>query len=453
MPTLRVVRSSGLVTIVAASIALSGCGGGAGVDVSAGGSSDTSPTEAVAPTVTTTPDTPSLATDEAVQALPRPSRGGPRDEDLASVCTGPLPDGPRVEVAFEGTVVAVDEAEPRWVTFSVSRWWTNDLGIRRGLFAPGWDGAVGSSFLVAGTRYDAGDLNTGTLIPCGTRPYTDAELRTALDDEYGGSVTAGQDTPERPADPSLLAAIDEARGRWETAEPTSWTADITLETRAGEQSMCGNHTVRVVMQDGDLAQAVSRASGCEVDLADVPTVDDLFDELRRVAGAVDSGVDPDELFDPTYGFPLAVGAEDRSVGVHLGVRDFRPLALPLATDASEGLAEALARWLAAGIDDYTWVVELRCFCPAEGPVEISVVDGKVVGVEGEPRAEPSFGAITVLELFDRIAEALTSGEATVSYDPNLGYPLTADLDPVLNGIDDESSYIVISLTPTGAPSA
>lgn len=377
-----------------------------------------------------------------IEGLPRPP-----DHAFADTVAEACPGSVRVESAFAGRIVAVEEGGPApWVTFQVEAWFTDDLGTRVGLWAPEWDGQVGQRWLVAATRYQSGPLPSGDVITCESQPWTDP-AQAAWETEWDGSVPPDSDTPESPADPQVLARLDAAEQRWQDAAPSDWTATITLIHGDSNEPECGHGPVRVVSRDGAVVEAIDLARDCAVPPAGAPTIDTLFDHARRVTGALQGDLHLDE----EYGFVRHMDAHDRAVQISLGVTDFLPRALPLADDSGQALADARQRWEQAGIEDYRMVVDVQCFCPFSGPATVEVADGELVSVDPpDGAAEQDYGslALTVDAIFDHIASTQTEGDVDVAYDPALGYPVSADLDPMPNAIDDEIAYRILELDPT-----
>ena len=384
----------------------------------------------------------SSSTSAAGPGLPRPA-----NDAFAATVTTACPDDVDIETALAGTITAVDDTGPApWITVDADRWFTDDLGTTIGLWAPGWDGRVGQDWLLAATRYQSGTMPSGDVIPCHSEPRTDESFVT-WEQRWDGSVPAGADTPEQPADPQVLARLDQAQERWQATAPASWTATITRTSGNELASDCGDGPIRVVVDDGTVLQAVDLRSDCDLLPADAPTINELFAQAREVAGALDGTIE----FDDTYGFIRSMYAHDRAVEVSLGVTDFLPRALLLADDEPQMLADARARWEAAGFDDYRMVIEIQCFCAFTGPVAVDVRDGQPTNITptDDARGDAAHlgSELTVTAIFDSIAAAQSEGDVDVAFDPDLGYPIFAALDPMLNAIDDETTYRILELAP------
>lgn len=372
--------------------------------------------------------------------LPRPSE---LETDLGRQPSGPV--GQDIETAFVGRVVAIDEGGSRpWVTFAVERWFTDDLGDRIGLWARGFDGAVGQDWLVASTRFD--DV-TGDVLPGESVPLDEAAL-VSWEDRYGGSVTPGADTPERPEDLDVVAAVEAGRDTWSRAQPPAWTATIMRWERGQVYGECGSGRVRTVVEDGEVVEAFDLDAECDV--TDPLTMPEVFDLAEQWSGAAEEP----PTFDEHYGWVETLWAHDRSIEASISVTNFVPAAHPIARDPQDqSLADARTRWEAADIDDYQMVVELICFCGFVGPFDVEVEGGEMVAMKpGDPDAgaeDYRGNDLTVDAIFDQIVEANESGEVDVSYDPDLGYPTWAFLDYLINAVDDEMEFVVTSLEPTG----
>jgi hypothetical protein len=120
--------------------------------------------------------------------------------------------------------------------------------------------------------------------------------------------------------------------------------------------------------------------------------------------------------------------------------------------SKEDASAARQKWDRQGIDDYRYVYSALCYCPRQGPVQVTVHDGQITSVES---ADPAAGivsgdeqlvVVTVDELFDRIEEAEETGTFTdVEYHPQLGYPTSAEIGTTAN--DAGVRYVISDLVP------
>ena len=104
---------------------------------------------------------------------------------------------------------------------------------------------------------------------------------------------------------------------------------------------------------------------------------------------------------------------------------------------------AYARWRAEGSPNYTIRFTRSCYCPALGPITITVRDRKVVR---PPGLEFAAGLQSVDDLFTLILSG-RADRVKVSYDPVYGYPRSIDADMIINAIDDEVSYRLSDYRP------
>lgn len=108
------------------------------------------------------------------------------------------------------------------------------------------------------------------------------------------------------------------------------------------------------------------------------------------------------------------------------------------------LADAMAVWEAAGIDDYDMRYRAVCFCP-EIVVAIEVRDGAVVKrtLEGAETTEVIDG---VGDLFAQIEKALDAGAhaVEVAYDPTYGLPTRVFIDEMARVADEEHGVEVLA---------
>lgn len=375
------------------------------------------------------------------------------------------------ETAFVGTVTDVEvrvnegrqfELEERgleataaewpWVTFEVESWFTNDYGKRFSMWAPEFEGTVGERWQIAGALY-AVDEQSGEVFPCVSVPQSESEL-SAWEERFGGSIVAGSNTPENPGDPAVLAEIDAKRVLWENNRPKSYTAILTVFDDRQPQDSCGeSSSVRVVVEDGEMVEAVDLRRLCRVsDLDDVYTVEDVFSVATDTAGAVEGDI----LYDQDYGFITGFYAHDRSVEVSASVRLIAATAAPASLGTEESLAaieDALMRWNAAGIDSYTMTLDVECFCTTFGSYEVTVANGAVDTIrrlddQNEP-PEPDPFDFTVEGLLGSITSwSGVEPDSVVAGFHELGYPVDIHIDAITNAVDDELTLFVRHLEPT-----
>jgi hypothetical protein len=376
-----------------------------------------------------------------------------------------------VETAFVGTVTDIEvrvnegrhfELEERgldvaaaewpWVTFHVRSWFTNDYGTQFSMWAPGFEGAVGETWQIAGALYWVVE-QSGEVFSCLSVPESEADL-SAWEERFGGSIVAGTGTPETPADPAVLAKIDANRQLWESNRPKSYTAIVTVFTDRPPRDACGESTsVRLVVENGDLIEAVDLRRLCRVsDLDVVYTVEDVFSVATEAAGAVEGEI----IYDEDYGFISGFSAFDRSIEVNASVNLLTETAAPasLGTEASLTAADnALRRWDTADIDSYTMTLDVECFCTIGGSFEVTVFNGTVETIRtlddlnGPPQSD-SFD-LTVEGLLGSLTSwSGNTPDSAITGFHELGYPVDIHIDAITNAIDDELTLFVRHLEPS-----
>ena len=111
-------------------------------------------------------------------------------------------------------------------------------------------------------------------------------------------------------------------------------------------------------------------------------------------------------------------------------------------------------WEANRSGDYTFEYSPVCFCPRmfNQPVEVEVGNGVVESVtyvdSGESPGTNGFPPVHTIDgLFDKVQDAIDreATQLTVSYDPEIGYPVSASIDYSLNILDEEFSGVALGL--------
>jgi len=126
---------------------------------------------------------------------------------------------------------------------------------------------------------------------------------------------------------------------------------------------------------------------------------------------------------------------------------------PTAPGDRDNLADARARWQAHGSPNYSFEMTRDCFCLLGGRrMEVTVRNGTVTGAEYLDSGEAVeltllTYVLTVPDLFDLIESSLDRRPSYffASYDPNLGYPLRIEADPLADAVDDEFAITIRNL--------
>ena len=99
-----------------------------------------------------------------------------------------------------------------------------------------------------------------------------------------------------------------------------------------------------------------------------------------------------------------------------------------------------------GADDYTYRLEVLCFCPQVGTVEVVVRDGAVAEatvVDG-PRAgtpAPEFTRLTIDDILARAHEPSVA-KSTIAWPDDADHPRSVMIDRIAQGVDDEVTYTI-----------
>ncbi|MEL6615008.1 MAG: DUF6174 domain-containing protein [Bacteroidota bacterium] len=120
---------------------------------------------------------------------------------------------------------------------------------------------------------------------------------------------------------------------------------------------------------------------------------------------------------------------------------------PEALDiAAEDVADARANWAASGAERYTMVQTRICFCSEDwrGPFDVRVEGGAVVNVEFDGDDVPTERALSIDALLDLLDDALDRNAAIVraAFDPDLGIPVSVQIDYDVRIADEEVDYTV-----------
>jgi hypothetical protein len=118
------------------------------------------------------------------------------------------------------------------------------------------------------------------------------------------------------------------------------------------------------------------------------------------------------------------------------------------------LGVARARWASRGYRDYSFTITSLCFCTNVHPVRAVVVRDSVTTAVDLVTNQPVDPRLvrTVDQLFAFIESGISRPAATleVTYDAQLGYPITINFDGSVNVADDEITYNVRDVVPYSA---
>ncbi|MFB9765223.1 DUF6174 domain-containing protein [Nocardioides kongjuensis] len=105
--------------------------------------------------------------------------------------------------------------------------------------------------------------------------------------------------------------------------------------------------------------------------------------------------------------------------------------------------------------DYSYHLEVLCFCPQLGTVEVVVRDGKVTeatSLDG-PQAGVAAPDFAWLSIDDILAQAHAPGiaKAKIDWPDGQDHPGSVMIDRIAQGVDDEVTYTIkdVQVTPEG----
>jgi len=212
--------------------------------------------------------------------------------------------------------------------------------------------------------------------------------------------------------------------------------------------------------DGEIAEATSISAprfACERSPEEVPSIAELFDLARQVAGATEF----DFRSNLDNGTVMNFFASDRSIETQVHVLRWTESTAPAVVgwdSVSEAAQSAVERWAAAP-RDRTTRVQIGGGERAHYDLTTTEIDGQVVEVRnGADVIDPStldqpWTPFTVDGVFDLIDELSGQGHVLAVFDPQTGAPTDLFFDPMLEATDDELSVrIAITLPPTAGTS-
>lgn len=376
------------------------------------------------------------------------------------------------EFAFVGTITSISgESEPwdvdgespdrpatpditPWVSFAVDGWYTNDWGTTFNVWMPLHAVEVGQRLAVGGdARYVAIENfsgQSGEVEVCSSA--ADGAFLPSWDSFFGTTIVAGAGVPEGEPDPEAVANIDAAEAAWNTLGLDSYSYLVSLYDRARSPDACNGTSARVVVEDGELVEAVGIQSGfnadfgCPLQPSRVPSIAELFDRARELAGALSFSFSND----PENGTVLNFYASDRSVDVQIAVTRLSESTDRLVAgwdDVTAAASSARALWSSKAFDHQVHISdsngERKYFF-----ITTTVVGGEVVEVrDGDTVIDPTtlqqpWTPFTVDGVFDLIASMEGQGNVAAVFDTETGAPINVWFDPILNGVDDELAKTV-----------
>lgn len=103
-------------------------------------------------------------------------------------------------------------------------------------------------------------------------------------------------------------------------------------------------------------------------------------------------------------------------------------------------------WRGENITEYTYTLQITCFCPPEitQPVVVRVSQDSILSVVGAASGQPVEGSLianfyTVDDLFEVVQDAIDreAHQLSVTYDADLHYPISIVIDYDERAVDEE----------------
>jgi hypothetical protein len=238
-----------------------------------------------------------------------------------------------------------------------------------------------------------------------------------------------------PGEPASLEAHREARARWEAAGLTSYEYSSAVVCDCAYQVSMRTRVVDGLVTDFDTRTPEP------TDITFSPlTIAQMFDDVEAFLSGEDF---PDEgirvtgsaHYDDEYGYPTWIGLDIEVIDAEAAAEAGLPPRLVLTVsdlerlnpDPGGDLSAARAKWVAAGLDTYTFDIEFHDVVTADysETLTVRVESGIIVSVseDGTEYLPGDVEVPTVDELFDALGSWQLSGrEFDAIYDSELGYP-------------------------------
>lgn len=260
-----------------------------------------------------------------------------------------------------------------------------------------------------------------------------------------------------PGSPDPIESHREAEARWAASGVSSYEYWLQILCDCDLESEIWNR-----VEDGLIVDWLVDPKPDNEVLVTPTTIEQLFDDIGDLLGTPDGSVEAgvrttgSALYDEDLGFPIWVGLDIEVLDPDSEVA-FLPPRLVLVvteftridTDAASELVEAMAKWAAAGLRDYTYLLTFHDVVEAtlSVPVEVVVNDGAVVSATpaGEPTKidGPTPGPID--EYFDLIEQWADAGsQVEVIYHSDLGHPVFVG---AIHPDGSSTAFSISDLTP------
>lgn len=257
-------------------------------------------------------------------------------------------------------------------------------------------------------------------------------------------ITVGA-IPEDEPTPTVIANIGEVQADITAISGDSYSYLFSYRDATQAPDDCDFTSARIVVQAGVVTDAVALHTAdradCRIDATDAPTIPEVFDIARSVAGASDFHMETG----PADATIVSVTAKDGDVDVEFAISKLSKSTAPTAIgwdEVNEAAAEAETRWSQQSSDHTVRIGSLAA--SADGGERIStVVDGRIVkiidrGTEVDPdTVSGPMPPHTVDDLFTIIASLDGHGHVAAAFDPNTGVPTHLWFDPIPDTSSDD----------------
>lgn len=96
--------------------------------------------------------------------------------------------------------------------------------------------------------------------------------------------------------------------------------------------------------------------------------------------------------------------------------------------------------------DYTYRLEVLCFCPMTGPLQVRVADGEVTSAvrltkPGKGKQAPDFARLSINDIIAKANDTAVF-KADVTWPDDADHPSSVAIDQIENATDDEVTYTI-----------
>lgn len=107
---------------------------------------------------------------------------------------------------------------------------------------------------------------------------------------------------------------------------------------------------------------------------------------------------------------------------------------------------AAQQWPDFAATDYTYRLEVLCFCPMTGPLQVKVTDGEVASATrlqkpGKGKQAPAFVRLSINDIIAK-ANDPSVFEADVTWPDGADHPTKVAIDQIETAVDDEVTYTI-----------